>query len=51
MLHAVTNHGLEQLEQQMFEQSRKFFALPDADKLEIKMNDNLRCRSGHLCSC
>ncbi len=51
MLGAVTNHGLEELEQQMFEQSRKFFALPDAAKLEITMNDNLRCCSGRLCSC
>ncbi len=51
MLGAVTNHGLEELEQQMFEQSRNFFALPDAAKLEIKMNDNLRCCSGHLRPC
>ena len=46
---AVKNHGLEELEQQQFEQSRKFFALPEEVKREIKMNDNLRCCSGRLC--
>ena len=40
---AVTNHGLEALERQQFEQSRKFFALPEEVKREITMDENLRC--------
>ena len=41
----VTNHGVEELEARQFEQSRKFFALPEEVKREIMMDDNLRCCS------
>ena len=47
----MTNHGLEALEQQQFEQSRQFFALPEAVKREIMMDENLRCCFGLLCPC
>ena len=42
---AVTNHGVEELEARQFKQSRKFFALPEAVKREIMMDENLRCYS------
>jgi len=50
-LRAVTNHGLEALEQQQFEQSHKFFGLPEDVKREIMMDENLRCASLHCSSC
>jgi isopenicillin N synthase-like dioxygenase len=40
---AVTNHGVEELEAKHFEESRKFFALPEEVKREIMMDENLRC--------
>ena len=43
---AVTNHGVEELEAKHFEESRKFFALPEEAKREIMMDENLRCAAG-----
>ena len=44
ILHAVANHGIEEaLVEQVFEENRKFFSLPEQEKRRILADENNRC--------